>query len=378
MIKLYETDSYIKEFTAKVISLQEREGYFEITLDKTAFFPEGGGQGADKGTLDGIEVLDVIERDGIVLHKTAEPLTVGKTVEGRLDFETRFSRMQSHAGEHIVSGIVHSLFGYNNVGFHMSESTMTVDFDGVLTENDIKRVEEEANCAVWRNMPITVSFPDSLEGVDCRSKIDIKEGIRIITIGDVDVCACCAPHPRTTGEIGIIKILSFMSYKKGTRIEMTAGRNAYRDYAFLNASNKSLMALLSAKREEVSDAVKRLSDALQSEKAEKLALKKSLALAELEVTERGDITVGFIKDAGFDEMRFIVNSKDFERCALFSKTDEGYNYLLSFKSGDVSDTAKALNTAFQGKGGGKGGFAQGKITLADEESILKYFEKNEL
>ncbi len=374
MIKLYETDSYIKEFSATVISSAEKNGYYEITLDKTAFFPEGGGQSADKGTLDGIEVIDVFERDGEVIHKTGEPIAVGKTVEGKLDFETRFSRMQSHAGEHIVSGVVHSLFGYNNVGFHMSESTMTVDFDGTLAESDVKRVEEEANLAVWRNMPITVSFPDSLDGLNCRSKIDIKEGIRIITIEGVDVCACCAPHPRTTGEIGIIKILSFMSYKKGTRIEMTAGRNAYRDYAFLNSSNKALMSMLSAKREETVDAVKRLSDALQSERAEKSALKKKLALLSFSPVSYGEIRVAFIENVGYDELRYVANEVGGKNI-LLSKADEGHLYVVSFDEGEVSDTVKVLNTAFNGKGGGKGGYAQGKISEHDSERIVEFIKE---
>lgn len=374
MIKLYLTDSYIKDFSATVTSVFEKDGRFEITLDKTAFYPEGGGQYADKGVLGGLEVLDVYKRGEEVVHLLSAPLEAGSTVEGKIDFETRFSRMQSHSGEHIVSGIVHSLFGYNNVGFHLGDDVMTVDFDGPLTDENIVRIEEEANRAVWRNMPITVSFPETLDGLDCRSKLELKHDIRVITIGDVDVCACAAPHPKTTGEIGVIKIISAMNYKKGTRIEMLAGMSAYRDYRRLNAKNKEIMALLSAKRDETLDAVKRQNETLNAEKAEKNALKKRLALAELRIFERGDMTVGFVDGAGFDELRFVANSKEFEKCIIFSKSDEGLNFVISFKSGDVSDTAKALTTAFQGKGGGKGGFAQGKIAATREEDILKHFE----
>lgn len=378
--RLYEKDSYCREFEAKVIDCFQDGDYYKIVLDCTAFFPEGGGQAPDSGFLGETKVLDVQIENGMIFHKTEKPFNVGETVTGKIDWDLRFSRMQSHSGEHIVSGIVHKEFGYNNVGFHMSESVMTVDFDGPLSQEDINLIELKANRAVFENLSVLVSYPtdDELESIPYRSKIDIKDQIRIVTIGEVDCCACCAPHPSRTGEIGIIKILDFAPHKKGTRIEMIAGINAYNDYFAISASNKALMKLLSASRYSVLEAVEKQSDILKELKSENMKMSRSLALSNLQPEWTESSAVAFSENLSYDDLRYCSNAlveKGANACALFSKTDNGnYLYVLSSNGGDIRDTVKKLNEAFSGKGGGKPDYAQGQILSCDEDKIKEFLK----
>lgn len=379
--RLFEHDSYIKSFNATVLSCEEKGGSYLVTLDRTAFFPEGGGQPADKGEINGIKVLDVQENKGIILHKTEAPITVGEKVEGHIDWALRFSRMQSHCAEHIISGVVHSLFGYDNVGFHLSDNQMFVDFSGPLTQADIDTIEEEANLAIFRNLPIYATYPskEEIPSLDYRSKLDITEGLRLITIEGVDCCACCAPHPARTGEIGIVKVVDFTPYKGGTRVELVAGIKAVRDYSALNYSNKALMKLLSARRNEVSDAVTKLSDNFRVVQAEKQELSKKLALSELSPVTVNSSVYAFCKDASYDELRFCSNSlmeKGYENCLLFSNTDgDNYIYTVSSVANNANTITSALNKALDGKGGGKPNYTQGKLISPSKEAIINVIEK---
>ena len=372
--KLYLNDSYIKEFTATVLSCTQNGEKYDIILDRTAFFPEGGGQAPDKGILGGAQVLDVREKGEDVIHTLSAPLNVGDTVEGKVDWSLRFSRMQNHCAEHILSGVIHKMFGYNNVGFHMNDSLVTFDVDGPLTAEDIERVEQEANKAVFENAQISVSYPtaDEFETIDCRSKIELSDGVRLITVDGFDTCACCAPHPDRAGEIGIIKIISFASFKGGTRIEMVAGALALADYSYLHTAVKTIMKQLSAKREEVAEAVQKLGNDLGSAKAEIKALNEKLAEASLSVETVGNILVGFTGDADFNTLRGIANGKlDMaEYIALFAETADGFNYLIASKSGDTRNFAKTLNENFSGKGGGRPDCVQGKIAKTEKQNLI--------
>ncbi len=379
-LKLYENDSYIKEFTATVTSCEERNGKYLITLDKTAFFPEGGGQAPDKGAINGINVLDVQENGDEVIHTTETPLTAREEVSCTIDWAVRFSRMQNHCAEHILSGVIHKMYGYNNVGFHMNDSLITFDVDGPLTAEDIEKVENEANRAVFENAEIKVLYPstEELENIDCRSKIELTEGVRLIKIEGFDTCACCAPHPRRAGEIGIIKIVNFFPNKGGTRIEMVAGVLALADYSYLHTCAKAIMKQLSAKREEVAEAVKKLGDDLANAKGEIRQLSEKLASASLKTEKTEKFLIGFTPNADFNALRNIANGllDEAEYIALFSQTEENsYNYLISTKNGDVRDIVKELNTAFSGKGGGKPNCAQGKITAVSEDEITAFINK---
>ena len=245
--RLFDQDAYLGEFEATVERSVCEGGMYRVLLDQTAFFPEGGGQPADEGTLDGIFVTDVQEIDGEIWHTVEAPLEPGKTVVGKLDFEKRFSNMQNHCGEHIVSGIVHRIYGFNNVGFHMGSDVITVDFDGVLTEEQLYDVEQEANEAVLRNVPVTISYPskEELETMDYRSKKEIEGQVRIVTIEGYDSCACCGTHVAKTGEIRLIKILSAQKNKGGVRVTMLSGEKAYADYCLKHVNTLGIARVLS-------------------------------------------------------------------------------------------------------------------------------------
>lgn len=374
--KLYLNDSYVKEFTALVLSCTKNGENYEVILDRTAFFPEGGGQAPDKGEIGGIEVLNVQERGEEVVHTLATP--VSGEVEGKIDWALRFSRMQNHCAEHILSGVIHKMFGYNNVGFHMNDSLITFDVDGHLTAEDIERVETEANNAVFQNAEITVSYPTAEElcKIDCRSKIELTDGVRLITVDGFDTCACCAPHPMRAGEIGLIKIVSFSAFKGGTRIEMVAGSLALKDYSYLHNAAKTIMKQLSAKREEIAEQVAKLGDDLADARIEIKALNEKLAEAALKTEMVENTLVGFTKDADFNVLRNIANGKldDTEYIALFAETEDGFNYLVASKTGDTRSIAKTLNENFSGKGGGRPDCVQGKIAKCDKQNLIEVFK----
>ncbi|MEE1074620.1 MAG: alanyl-tRNA editing protein [Acutalibacteraceae bacterium] len=230
--KLYDIDSHLKEFTATVIdSYQKADGYVTV-LDRTAFFPEGGGQASDIGYINDAEVYDVRIQDGIIYHYTTKPFKKGETVLGKLDFERRFDFMQQHSAEHIVSGIAHKYYACENVGFHLGEDIVTLDFDKSLTREDILRIEALSNEAVFKNVGIKAYYPDSeaIKAIEYRSKKEIEGAVRIVEIEGVDSCACCAPHVNFSGEIGLIKLLGFERLRGGVRIELKAGRRALEDY----------------------------------------------------------------------------------------------------------------------------------------------------
>ncbi len=372
--KIYERDSYVKQFSATVVSCEKKDSFYYTVLDKTAFFAEGGGQGADRGEINGVRVLDVQEKDGEVFHKTETPFEEGEEVVGTLDWHTRFDRMQNHTAEHITAGVIHSLFGYNNVGFHLSDEIMTADFDGPLSEADVEKIELLANRAVFENHPISVSFPTTEEfsRIECRSKLELGEGIRVVKIEGVDTCACCAPHTAMTGEVGVIKILDFSAYKGGVRLEMAAGERAYLDYARFNAQNKRLMAVFSAKRGEVEEAVMKLCEDTGALRAEVHALSGKLALATLSPIEIKGVTVAFLENCTYDDLRLCANSlvsQGSSTVFLFSKTPDGSLYVASSPEGDVREAVKGLNLALGGKGGGKPSWAQGKVSQTDSEKI---------
>lgn len=222
--KLYDKDSHLKEFTGTVLSCKKTGEKYAVTLNRTAFFPEGGGQQSDRGYIGEAYISDVQIKNGEILHFADKPLSVGQAYDCKLDFDFRFRNMQNHSGEHIISGIIHRFYGFNNVGFHLG-AEMTMDFDGELTRQQLDEIEDLANKAVYENLPVKAYYPtdEELESLDYRSKLDLKENVRIVEIKGVDVCACCARHVKSTGEIGIIKILDFEKYKGGVRLIVKCG-----------------------------------------------------------------------------------------------------------------------------------------------------------
>lgn len=391
--KLFYQDSYIAEFEAKVISCIRSTHGYEAVLDRTAFFPEGGGQAADKGMIVAgnkiLKVMDVQEKEGIIYHHIDEALTGGETVTGKLDFEERFSKMQQHTGEHIISGIVHRDFGYKNVGFHLGDEIVTMDYDGPLTEEDLRHIEYESNKAVAENLPIKVLYPtqEELPHIFYRSKIAIEGQVRIVQIPGYDSCACCAPHVKTTGSIGIIKIVGAINYKGGMRLSMLCGFRALADYNRKETSVVKISNMLSAKQEQVTAAVERLQDELrgQKEKVKKLQERyvQTCLLEErkkLQENPEGNLLL-FVEELDAIAMRNFVNDAMQETsgiCGVFAGRDErGFGYVLGSSKLDICKIGKELNQNFQGKGGGKPPMIQGSLngTEAEISNFLNVISK---
>lgn len=377
-VKLYEKDAYLVNFNAVVASCRQAGGLFEVELDQTAFFPEGGGQPADTGLINQAPVLDVQTVNGSIVHKTNTAFTQGERVTGLVNWAARFPRMQNHSGEHIVSGIIHARFGCNNVGFHMGEALMTLDVDGALTAEQIALVEREANDVVYANRGISASFPprEELEKLKYRSKRDIGEDVRIIRIENCDCCACCAPHVSRTGEIGLIKVLNFYPNKGGTRIELICGKDAFGDYCAMHNQNAAIMRSLSAKRKETAEAVKRTTEVLAKIRAENKALKEQLAFAQTVVTKRNGVVFAFAPGAGYDELRYCSNRLLEEHdgvCYVFSENGGEYIYVVAGRSTDIKQRVAALNTQLNGTGGGKANYAQGKVAAGKQE-IMEFMK----
>ena len=389
--KLFYEDSYIKEFRARVLFCTEREGGYQAVLTRTAFFPEGGGQSADTGffyTKDGqeIPVTDVQERDGTVFHYIASPVKEGEEIKGKLDFEERFSKMQQHTGEHIVSGLVNRHFGYHNVGFHLGAEEVTMDYDGVLTQEDLEQIEMEANQAVAENIPVVVLYPseEELKNITYRSKIEIEGQVRIVQIPGYDSCACCAPHVKETGSIGLIKIVGAIHYKGGMRVSMLCGFRALSDYRMKERNVVKISNLLSAKQEDTAQAVERLGQEVnrQKEKIKNLQQRYvDLCLEEAgnqAKTDPGKSIFLFVEELDAGARRNFVNAAmDMTEgfAGVFVGSDEeGYQYVLGSRSRDIQDAGKKLNARFQGKGGGRPPMIQG--SLHGEEQALKEFIQN--
>lgn len=383
---LYEMDSYMKEFDANVIrcipfSLLERnkelkltntDEYYAVELDQSAFFPEGGGQKSDSGFLDEIEVIDVFKENGCIYHLVKENLIVGKQVHGKIDFQKRYRNMQNHSGEHLVCGLIHSLFGYENVGFHLTDQLITVDVNGVLTTEDFILIEEKTNQAIYENKSIYVVFPEKEDELDYRSKLDLEEDIRVVIIDDYDACACCAPHLKSTAEIGLIKILDFMSHRGGTRFTLQCGQSAFETYQNIFKQNKEMMSLLSAKRESCLDAVKRQAEQLKNAHIQEVNLKKEISSLYMEKVKIDPI---FFTDSLDDvQIRNIINETtktDHQLVAAFMKQPHNtYRYIIGKKETaniDLKLLAKDLQQKFNSRGGGSDKMIQGSISASAEE-----------
>lgn len=380
--KLFYENSHLAEFDAAVTECRQNGECFEVELDRTAFFPEGGGQYADTGTLGGVPVLDVQERGGHILHMTEESFEIGTLVKGKIDLSERFMKMQQHTGEHIVSGIVHGRFGYNNVGFHLGSEDCTMDFDGEISRDELAEIELEANRAVWKNLEVQTLYPskEELAHIEYRSKIEIEGQVRIIVIPGYDTCACCAPHVERTGEIGVIKLVNMQRYKGGVRVTMLCGIRALADYAVKQQEAEAISAMLCAKINETSEAVAHL-------KEENAALKYALTEKERKLTECLAETVPdgeeavcmFPDEIGGDSMRMLMNrvlDRGHRLCAVFHGDDEsGYRYVIGSRNMDMRAFVKDFNAEFSGRGGGKPEMVQGTACGGREEICRWILEK---
>lgn len=375
--RLYYEDQYIREFSARIISCEKGEKGFEVVLDRTAFFPEGGGQPGDEGFIGPSRVTDTRERGGEVVHICSEELKTGVTAECRLNFEKRLLNMRRHAGEHIFSGRIHAVCGLDNVGFHMGEKSVTVDFNGPVSERELARAEREANEIVCKNVPVETFYPteDELKNLEYRSKKEIKGRVRLARIEGADLCACCGTHPAFTGEIGIIKAVSMTNYKSGVRITLQIASQALEDYDRKNKSVYRISNLLCVKTDETAEAVERLIQKLDDSRFEASRLKREIFRLRAKDVRGGKICM-FDKSGSAEDARIFsdILAEKAEEAAVFSGNDEtGYKYAVTSGTRDVRPVGEALNASCSGRGGGKPHMVMGSVSATRAE-IEKFWE----
>ena len=377
--KLFERDAYLRAFTATVLACAPEKGGWGVVLDRTAFYPEGGGQPGDRGTLGGAAVTDTHISDGVVTHLCNAPLEVGASVAGEIDWRRRFDHMQQHSGEHIVSGLICAKKGCSNVGFHLGAESVIIDFDAVLTPEELAEAEAEANRAIWENRPMLVSYPDpeTLAALDYRSKKELHGRVRIVECPGADRCACCGTHVRSAGEIGLIRLTGMKPFRSGVRIELLAGRRAYEWTVAMTHQNSRVSALLSARPGETAAAVERVKAELEETRYRLVGLENRLfAEKAAALTGSGNVLL-FEPELQPDALRRLceaVGAAAGGRCAVFAGDDEtGWKYALRFPEPEQMKAFVAgMNAALSGRGGGRDGLAQGSVGARRGE-IEAYF-----
>ena len=382
MNELYYQYSYDTKFVAKVLRCTKYGDGYAVVLDDTLFYPEGGGQPGDTGMIGGIQVYDTIrDEDETILHLTHEPLEEGKAIQGVIDWDRRFDHMQNHTAEHILSGLVHSRYGYNNVGFHMGE-TIQVDFDGVLEKEDIDCLEKDANDVILSNAPVRILYPDDkeLETMSYRSKKELNGRIRIVQIDGCDRCACCGTHVHYAGEIGLLKILSYEKNKNGTRVEMLAGKRAFAYLKHIYDENVSISRMLCAKVNETDVAVERLLERVNEKDRDISFWKKQVLDGIVGNTGEGEaLAIVFLKGSDRKDIAYVGDRLIHERkcgCAAVMN-DEGngtMSYVIMSHVVSLKAIVKDLNERLSGRGGGRDTVIQGSFR-SDEETIRNVLEE---
>lgn len=377
-IRLFDQDPAMLVFSAQVLSCQSGKGGYEVELDQTAFFPEGGGQGADHGLLNESRVLDVHDHQGTILHLVDTPLPVGCQVTGQVDAQRRLAMSQQHSGEHILTGIIHGKYGYDNVGFHIGTDAVTVDFNGPLTEEQIREAELLANQVIWKNTPIHAWFPDraELETIAYRSKKAIDGAIRIVSVEGVDTCACCGTHMATAGGVGQIKVINWMNYKGGVRLFILCGVRALEYEDQMQQQMKKTAQALSVKSEQLCSAVERLKterDGLKS-KCDLLSQRVFDAQAAMETG-----AVRLVNAEWLDSANLRRAASQLAEGAVLGGViiprGNGWSYALCAASADVRPVAKELASTFGGKGGGTADMVQGVLNGGTESEIRQKIEE---
>lgn len=378
--KLYYQDPYQTTFTARVLTCEPSKGGCLVTLDRTAFYPEGGGQPADHGVLGGVTVTDVHEKDGVIFHTCDKVVELGSTVEGSIDWTRRFDHMQQHSGEHILSGLLCSLYDCSNVGFHLGADTVTIDYDRELTWEQVLEAERQANEAIWRDTPAEITFPapDALAQLVYRSKKELTGQVRIVSFPGADCCACCGTHVRRAGEVGLIKVLSCQKFREGIRLEILCGQRAYRYLSRIYEQDHAVARLLSVKPQDAFAAVERQNAELTAAKLRMTELEDRLfALRAQSLAGCGDVLLlePPMRPDGARKLADTAARAAGGLAAVFAGERDSYVYALVHACGaDISPLVKRLNSALSGRGGGRNGFAQGSVQ-ADRSAILDFFHK---
>ncbi|MBU5625764.1 alanyl-tRNA editing protein [Oscillibacter sp. MSJ-2] len=380
--KLYYSDPFLCRFTASVLSCEASKGGFAVTLDRTAFYPEGGGQPADHGILGTASVTDVHERDGVIVHTVGSPLPVGGSVEGAVDWECRFDHMQQHSGEHIISGILCGLYHCDNVGFHLGADTVTIDYNTDMTWEQVLEAERRANEVIWADEAVEIAYPSpkELSALDYRSKKELTGQVRIVSFPEADCCACCGTHVLRAGQVGLIKVLSCQKFRQGVRLEILCGRRALRYLSAVFEQNRAVAQATSAKPTETAAAVERLLGELSDAKARTAHLEESV-FASLADQHRGagDVVL-WEEPMRPDAVRRLCDAVAQTcggRCMVFSGEGERYAYAILSPGRDIREFVKSLNSALQGRGGGRDGFAQGSLA-AGRKAIEAFLAQDAL
>ena len=369
--KLFYKDSYIKEFNANVLSCEKDKNLYKIILDKTAFFPEGGGQTSDTGYISDAKIVDVQEENGIIYHY-AEKEAYG-TVFCKLDFERRYIKMQSHTGEHIMSGVAHNLFGAENVGFHLGDDVITMDYDIQFTKEQLEQIELQANRVIYQNKEILCYFPneEELDNLEYRAKLDLKENVRIVEIKDCDFCACCAPHVKSTGEVGVIKIVESLNWKGGTRLFIHCGEEAFMHYRKTYDTVKAISALMSAKQESLAQFVEKYMEETNKLKyeLEQADINRAKLIAESieNTTESIVVKDAFLKTEGMRELVNLLKVKTEKCVCVLSGEENSYRYIIGAENMPLRTLIKDINMKLGGKGGGNDLMVQGSFSARFEE-----------
>ena len=378
--KLYYADPFLKEFTATVLDCQAGKNGYTVTLNRTAFYPEGGGQPADHGTLDGAAVTDVHEKNGVIFHNVDRAVEIGKTVTGAIDWARRFDHMQQHSGEHICSGLICGRYGCDNVGFHMGTDIVTIDFNADIPWEELLEIEGQANRYIQEDHPIDIQFHRGaeLDAIDYRSKKPLEGDVRIVAFPGADCCACCGTHVLRSGQVGLVKFLSVQKFREGVRIELLCGQRALDYLSRTWEQAKTIGQHLSVKPVDAVDAVERLEGELSALKMRCAGLEEAVfAGIAAEQAGKGNVLL-FQPPMKPDSVRKLADAVS-KTCgglaAVFAGEGSHYAYALGRADGqDISAAVKALNGALHGRGGGRNGFAQGSVEAA-QSAIEAFFKE---
>ncbi len=376
--KLYYQDPFLRTFTARVLSCEQAKDGWRVVLDRTAFYPEGGGQPADHGLLGGVSVTDVHEKNGVVFHTCDGPVEIGAEVTGKLDWARRFDHMQQHSGEHILSGILCEKYHCDNVGFHLGAETVTIDYNAAISWEQALEAEAQANEAVWADRPVEISYPSrqALAALDYRSKKELAGQVRIVTFPGADCCACCGTHVLRAGQVGLIKVLSCQKFREGVRMEILCGRRALDYLSAVYNQTRSIAQGLSVKPREAAAAVERLQAELSAARAAQAHLEETAFEAMARENEgRGDVLL-FQPPMRPDSVRRLADAvakRSGGLAAVFAGEGARYAYaLVRADGGDIAELVKSLNQALGGRGGGRNGFAQGSVQ-AEKDAVRAFF-----
>ena len=378
--KLYYENCLLREFTAEVLSCEKCEKGFAVILSATAFYPEGGGQACDLGTLGEARVLDVQEQEEAVVHYCDCPLETATTVTGVIDWQRRFDLMQQHTGEHMVSGVIHKRYGWHNVGFHVGSEVVTIDFDGIVPQEDLPAIEAEVNAGIWADLAVRCWYPspEELPNVGYRTKKQLPWPVRVVEIPGFDKCACCGVHTERTGQVGLVKLFTSVGCRGGSRLEMACGRRALEMLNQVFDQNRQVSQAFSAQIFETGAAARRMNEALEQEKLRYGALQKKLFRFVAESYANHGNTVHFEEGLDSVQIRELADAIA-DSCggfaAVFSGSEEtGYGYAIVTRAGDLRPLGKAMNAALNGRGGGKPIFQQGRV-LAPKKRIEEFFSE---